>query len=114
MTFFVPHASQYAFFSLLQEEKCDLNCLSDEALRKRQVAEEAVKALSDNDKTDHIFARFEILVDILEWDLIVWLSRNTNYSKIRYIINLVFFICFHFLLCLIVLTYVHSYFFQGS
>ena len=61
----------------------DLYSLSEEAKRKKRAAKEALREMSDTDRTDHIFARFEILVDILEWDLVVWLTRNLDFSIIQ-------------------------------
>lgn len=61
----------------------DLEGLRSESQRKKQLAEDAIKAMSPEEKTSHIFSRFEILVDILERDLVIWFSRNSDYSKIR-------------------------------
>ncbi|KAJ1522770.1 hypothetical protein ONE63_001926 [Megalurothrips usitatus] len=60
----------------------DLEGLRSESQRKKQLAEDAIKAMSPEEKTSHIFSRFEILVDILERDLVIWFSRNSDYSKI--------------------------------
>ncbi|KAE8740663.1 hypothetical protein FOCC_FOCC013811 [Frankliniella occidentalis] len=52
--------------------------MSSEAIRERLKAEEdkgKVK-MPTWDKTSQIFAMFETLVDILEWDLVVWLAKN--------------------------------------
>lgn len=66
-----------------------MNNYSTEALKKKQARIEALQSMSSQDRTDHIFARFEILVDMLELDLVVWLSKNTENTKIRYVTKFV-------------------------
>ncbi|KAK3912119.1 tRNA pseudouridine synthase A, partial [Frankliniella fusca] len=63
-------------------ESC-MDLLSEAAVKKRLDAEEALEKMADVDKTSHIFDRFETLVDILEWDLVVWLAKDGVKTNIR-------------------------------
>lgn len=53
-------------------------------MKKKLTRMEALKSMSDQEKTDRLFSRFEILVDMLELDLVFWLSKNPDNNKIRY------------------------------
>lgn len=53
-------------------------------MKKKLTRMEALKSMSDQEKTDRLFSRFEILVDMLELDLVFWLSKNPDNNQIRY------------------------------
>lgn len=62
----------------------EMNNYSAEAIKKKKARIEALQSMSNQERTDHIFARFEILVDMLELECVLWLSSNADITKIRF------------------------------
>lgn len=75
------HDASAASFSS-EDIEVIVNGLSSEASQKRQARLESLRSMTNEEKTDHIFSRFDILVDILESDLVLWLSKNADNTKI--------------------------------
>ncbi|XP_034238994.1 uncharacterized protein LOC117643916 isoform X2 [Thrips palmi] len=62
--------------------KREMQNYSSVIVKKKQARIELLNSMSNEEKIDHVFSRFEILLDILEMDLILWLSRNADHTKI--------------------------------